>query len=193
MNDQCRTYEGVTSRILHRFVLPFAETSMNESCCTHEWVVSHVWMSHVTHMNESCCAYEWHHESAPYEWVTQTHLNESHVHIWMSHEWMTQRVTHNESLIVSYTYEWVTNEWHHEYERVANEWNNEYEWHNELLQKKPVLFLTLCVIHIWMSHVTYIWTIYFTHTPRVRSAFCRHDITHINESCHTYEWVMSHM
>jgi len=26
---------------------------MNESCHTYEWVMSHIWMSHVTHMNES--------------------------------------------------------------------------------------------------------------------------------------------
>jgi len=27
---------------------------MNESCRTYKWVMSHVWMSHVTHTNESC-------------------------------------------------------------------------------------------------------------------------------------------
>jgi len=32
---------------------------MNESCPTYEWVVSHIWMSHVPHMNESCPTYEW--------------------------------------------------------------------------------------------------------------------------------------
>jgi len=32
---------------------------MNESCHTYEWVMSHIWMSHVTHMNESCHTYEW--------------------------------------------------------------------------------------------------------------------------------------
>jgi len=31
---------------------------MNESCHTYEWVMSHVWMSHVTRMNESCHTYE---------------------------------------------------------------------------------------------------------------------------------------
>jgi len=30
-----------------------------EECHTHEWVMSHLWMSHVTHMNESCHTYEW--------------------------------------------------------------------------------------------------------------------------------------
>ena len=29
-------------------------THTNESCHTHEWVMSHTWMSHGTHMNESC-------------------------------------------------------------------------------------------------------------------------------------------
>ena len=34
-------------------------THINESCHTYEWVMSHIWMSHVTHMNESCHTYEW--------------------------------------------------------------------------------------------------------------------------------------
>jgi len=37
----------------------FALDFMNESCHTHEWVMSHTWMSHVTHMNESCHTHEW--------------------------------------------------------------------------------------------------------------------------------------
>jgi len=45
------------------------------SQATHEWVTSHVWMSHVTVMNESCHTCEW---------VT-SHLWMSHVTIWMSH------------------------------------------------------------------------------------------------------------
>jgi len=32
---------------------------MNESCQTHERVMSCTWMSHVTHMNESCHTHEW--------------------------------------------------------------------------------------------------------------------------------------
>jgi len=31
---------------------------MKESCHTYEWVMSHIWMSHVTHMDESCHTYE---------------------------------------------------------------------------------------------------------------------------------------
>jgi len=31
----------------------------NESCHTHEWVMSHTQMSHVTHTNESCHTHDW--------------------------------------------------------------------------------------------------------------------------------------
>jgi len=34
-------------------------THTNESCHTHEWVMSHTRMSHVTHTNESCHTHEW--------------------------------------------------------------------------------------------------------------------------------------
>jgi len=67
-----------------------------------ECVVSHTWVSHVTHMNKSSHTYEW--VSHTYEWV-MSHLNES-CHTYasvMSHIWMSQ-VTHiNQS---SHTYEW---------------------------------------------------------------------------------------
>jgi len=51
---QSDRYEWVMSHIWMRHV-----THMNESCYTYEWVMSHIWMSHVTHMNESCHTYEW--------------------------------------------------------------------------------------------------------------------------------------
>ena len=47
-------------------------SDMNEACHTYGWVMSHIWMSHVTHINESCHTYEW----------------------VMSHPWMS-RVAHN--------------------------------------------------------------------------------------------------
>jgi len=49
---------------------------MNDSCHTHEWVMSHTWKSHVTHMNESCHTHEWvmsqlwrSHRQEELEWV----------------------------------------------------------------------------------------------------------------------------
>jgi len=55
---------------------------LDESCHTHEWVMSHIWMSHVTHMNESCHTYEW----------VMSHIRMSHV------TYVKRHVTHmNES------------------------------------------------------------------------------------------------
>ena len=76
---------------------------MNESCLTYECVMSHICMSHVAHAHESCLTYE--RSCLAYEWV-KSHMRMSHVtrewvmsHIWMSH------VSHmNESCL---TYEWV--------------------------------------------------------------------------------------
>ena len=61
---------------------------MNESCHTYEWVMSHIWMSHVTHMNESCHTYEW---VMPYTWLChETYMKGTcHTYEWvMSHIWM---------------------------------------------------------------------------------------------------------
>ena len=53
-----------------------------ETCHTYEWVISHLWMSHVKHMNESFQTYEW----------------------VMSHTWMSHFTLMNESF---HTYEWA--------------------------------------------------------------------------------------
>ena len=42
---------------------------MNESCHTYEWVMSHIWISHVPHMNESCPTYEWVMSSVKYAFL----------------------------------------------------------------------------------------------------------------------------
>jgi len=50
MNAESRhTYEWVLSHIWMRHV-----TRVNELCHTYTWVISHIWMSHATYMNESC-------------------------------------------------------------------------------------------------------------------------------------------
>ena len=63
MNESCHLYEWVMSHIWMSHI-----THVNESYHTCEWVISRMWMSHITHMNESCHTYEW---------VMS--------HIWMSH------------------------------------------------------------------------------------------------------------
>ena len=54
VNGSCHTYEWVMSHIWIRHVTP-----KDEVCHTYEWVMSHIRMSHVTHMNESCHTCEW--------------------------------------------------------------------------------------------------------------------------------------
>jgi len=83
-----------------------------------EWVMSHIWMSHVTHMNESCHTYEWVMSHIQMSYVT--HMNEScHTYRWvMSHIWMSH-VTHmNESW---HTYRWVISQIQMSHVTHANE------------------------------------------------------------------------
>jgi len=47
------TYGWVISHIWMRHI-----THMDESYHTYGWVISHIWMSHITHMDESCDVYE---------------------------------------------------------------------------------------------------------------------------------------
>jgi len=84
MNASCHMYEWVMSHIWMSHV-----THLNESSHTYEWVMSHIWMSHVTHMNKSF-----------------THMNKSwHAHEWvMPHTWMSHATHMNESC---HTHEWV--------------------------------------------------------------------------------------
>jgi len=83
MNGSCHTYEWVMSHIWMSHV-----THMNEPCHTYEWVMSHIWTSHATHMNESCHTYE----------RVMSHISMSHVtHVNGSchtHSWARSHVTH---------------------------------------------------------------------------------------------------
>ena len=83
------------------------------SCCTYEWVMSHIWLSsaahtndscHVTHMTESCLTYEW---VMSHIWLGRVaHMNETCrtydwviLHIWMSHVTQEPRHTCNQAAI----------------------------------------------------------------------------------------------
>ena len=106
---------------------PFSSQS-GDSC---EWVMSHIWMIHVTRMNES------HHITHikklrhAYAWVLS--------HVWMSHVTRIKELWH--------AYEWVASRvWMSmdEYEWV---WTNEHEWASHTYE---------CVVsHVWMRHVAH--------------------------------------
>jgi len=73
--ESCPTYEWVMSHIWKSHVSHICMSHVphiNGSCITYEWVMSHVWMSHVTRMNESCWLWP-----PPIKWVLSR--------VWMSH------------------------------------------------------------------------------------------------------------
>jgi len=106
-------------------------------------VLSHVWMSHVTHVDESCHTYEW---VMSHMWMSHvTHVNEScHICEWvMSHVWMSY-VTHtNDELNINEGF-------------MCNIW------------KSHVPHYTWVMGHIWMSYVMgHIWMSYVPHNEWV--------------------------
>ena len=92
--------------------------TQNESWLMYEWVMSHMWMSHVTRVNESCHTFEW---VMSHMWMSHvTHMNEAcHTHGWvMSHEWMNHVSHMNESC---HTREWF----------ISRMWMRQVTWIHE--------------------------------------------------------------
>ena len=90
--------------LIHMCAMTCQVTHVIEPYCTCDWVISHMWMSHITHVHESCHTCEW---IMSHMWTSHiTHVNEScHTCEWvMSRMWMSH-VTHvHESY---HTCEWV--------------------------------------------------------------------------------------
>jgi len=68
-NDSCHTHEWVMSRTWMSLV-----THISETCHTYECVMWHIWMSRVTHTNESCHTYEWVTSHIRMSHVTHVHI-----------------------------------------------------------------------------------------------------------------------
>ena len=154
---------AVCCRVL-QCVAGCASLSLNH---TDKWVMPHGRMSHVTHTNESCHTYEWAMSHIRMNSVAYT--NEScHTYEWVRpHRWMSH-VTHtNESCL---TYEWVMS--HIRISLVTH--TNES-----------------CHTHTNESCHTHTNESCHTHTsvmPSRSTTICA-----ALSSCHTYEWVMSHI
>jgi len=136
----------------------------NTPCHIYEWVMSHIWTSHVTCKNESCPI------QRGSRYPVDAPLRECHIQWVMSNVWMSH-VTYNES---RHTYEWVMS---HITRLVIPTWLlsrrhlrvcHIHTCMNDVTCKESRQMNEWVMSHVWMSHVTY------------------------NESCHMYEWVMSH-
>jgi len=199
MNESCHTNDWVMSHIWmrhvthvddHPYVLSFH--LLLQLCHTRECVMQYLWMSHVTRVNESCHMYAW--VMSHIRMSLVTHMNKScHIHEWppmcdllppvvkfWSHTWMCHVNPMHESC---HNYEWVVSHVQMMHVTHMNESCHTYEW---------------VMSHIWMSHVTHItshvthvkdhpWLIHMCDMPHL----LLHAVTHMNESCHTYEWVMA--
>ena len=109
---------------------------INIACHTSEWVLSHIWVSHVTHMNASCHMYEW---FMSHIWISHvTHLSEScHTYEWvMSNIWMSHVTGINESC---HTYEWFMS---HVWIRHVTRMNTSCHTYEYVMS------------YVWMSHGT---------------------------------------
>ena len=85
MNESCFTFiglirprgkkEGHGDELTYSPMLTSIWWLRDESCHTYGWVMSHIWMSHVTYLNESCHTYGW---VMAHIWMSHvTHMDES--------------------------------------------------------------------------------------------------------------------
>jgi len=147
---------------------------MNESRQTYKSLMSHIWMRHFPRMNKSC--HEWQQLMCKRQTAAlpMTQLPDVHVHARVtSHIWMSQ---------------------------APQTWMNYVPHMNESCPTYE------CVMsHVWMSHVPRMnsWhglvpgihvraCVTSTH-ERIRSQIhINRCMSHMNESCPTYDWVLSH-
>jgi len=146
-------------------------THMDESCHSYGYVMSHISTSLVTHVNASCHTYEW---VLSHTWMSHvTHMGPSCLtcgqivsHMWMSH------VAHmNESC---HTNEWV----------ISNLWISHITHKNESCPTYGHV-----MSHIWTNHVTHMDASCHTYGYVMAHVKMSH-VTHMNKSCHTYRQVI---
>jgi len=136
--------------------------------------MSHIWMSPVTHiylqMNESWSEYESNHT---YNWImsyiftyerVRSHILNVRRHVWIFYHMNESWHTYERVMSHVFTYEWVM------------------IWFRVM---SYVLMSQVIYTYIWISQ-THLWM------RAAMSDGITHDL-HVNESRHTYEWVMSHI
>jgi len=150
---------------------------MNACCQLYKWVMSHLWMIHVSHMNEM------------YErgWSGGHHPLRPVIVLCLRHPRKKDRKEMNESCL---TYEWaISHVWalsliwtsHVTYEWVMSHMNAPRHTHTNTVTHREK---AVARGHVWIGHVSHmdkschIWMCY---------------VTHMNTSCHTKEWELLHI
>ena len=90
------------------------DTELYESCDMYEYVMSHIWISHVSYIYESCLIYEY----------IMSHMWIRHV----SHMKTSCHTYRRASQLMSHTYEWVMSYIQTSHVSFTNEWCLTYEW-----------------------------------------------------------------
>jgi len=128
-------------------------------------VMSHIWLSHVALVTESCRTCELVKSIFVSSWWVMSHLWLSHL---VSGACVMRRVAHR-------------------LQHTATHYNTT---HYNTLQHNTIQSL----VRLWcvMSHVCHVplTTERFRRAPRINESCCTNHSE--NESCHTYEWVISH-
>jgi len=129
---------------------------MSESCRICEGVMSHIWMSHVTHIHESCHTYEW---VMTLIWVSHSPFICDQIKGWV----MSNILSHGLAASEANDYSRQTVVSHISDSFICDQIKG---WVILDILSHGLAASEANDYWLWMSHVT-----------------------HINESCHAYEWV----
>jgi len=157
-------------------------THMKESCHTYVWVMSQTWMSHVTHMNESCHTHE-------------RVMSRFSCPIWMRHNWgcvclcvfvcvCACLCVFMSACVRSCVFGWGMPHGIQTYERDIHLRIHIYVYiHTHEACLMGFRHMREIYIYVYIYMYTYI---------HMRHATRDSDISHVDEACHIYKWVMSH-
>ena len=183
---------------------------MNESCHTHEWVMSLTWVSHVTHMNESCHTHEWV-MSHPYDVsyvcdMTHTYMESRNANIFTYVVCVTPCTY--VIYVVTHTYMWshihIRGHTYRKrtYSRMSYVWS--YVWPRICMcgHVYDVCVTTYVLNESCHTHTTYVDMLAFvmSHTYAMSVMSHTYDVTHLRYfceiTCHTpttFLWCHTHM
>jgi len=170
-------------------------TLMNASCHTYGWVMSHIWMSHVTH--ESCHTYEW-----VMSHVTHMHMGHEsscHTYGWARIRFLSQKDYESHRDMRQDCFGCTT--WI-EYERVEVSFAKEPYKRADILQKRPshvtrmyASCRTCDMTHVYVWHDSFIHVTWLIHMCDMTHSYMWHDsyvcVTWIIRTCdmtHACAW-----